>query len=253
MKKTYEYNSFSDDFFDDGKEHKLPCGYVWIKKDPISKIKSALSYGLALIFANIYCRLFLHIKIKGGDVLKNGQGGFFLYANHTQPVGDVFTPALVTFPKRIYTVVSPSNFDIPIIGKLIFSLGALPVPDSLKNMRKFREAVKTRINEGHPVIIYPEAHVWPYYTGIRPFSESAFMFPEDSLVPAYVMTSTYKKRRGSGRPKTVIYIKGPFYGKGDTPKERALYLRDKVYDVMCEDSRRSDYEYIKYKQNGGAG
>ncbi len=244
----YEYESFSDDFFDDGAEHKLPADYVWIKRDILSRIKSGVSYFIALIYANIYCRFFLHIRIKGAAALRKEKNGFFIYANHTQPVGDVFTPALVSFPKRIYTVVSPANFDIPIIGRLIFCLGALPVPDRISGMRNFRAAVKARISEGYPVVIYPEAHVWPYYTGIRPFSEASFMLSGECNAPAYVMTSVYKKRKGRKKPKIIVYIDGPFSGEGETQKERAVFLRDRVFCTMCENSKASDCEYIKYSK-----
>ncbi len=247
-KKIYEYKSLTDDFFDDGSEHKLPENYTYIKNDRFSKFKAGLAYGIALIYANIYCRLCLHIKIKGVEKLRKEKGGFFIYANHTQPIGDVFTPALATFPKRIYTVVSPANFDLPVIGKLIFSLGALPAPSKLKNMKKFREAINQRIKEGHAVVIYPEAHVWPYYTGIRPFSESSFMLPYDTDAPVYVMTSVYKKRKLSKKPKIEVYINGPIYSEGKTIKEKAVDLQDKAYGIMLKNSEMSSCEYIKYKR-----
>ncbi len=57
-------------------------------------------------------------------------------------------------------------------------LGALPVPDSISEYKKFSKAYKKRISDGHPVVIYPEAHVWPYYTGIRPFERRPSAFQQ---------------------------------------------------------------------------
>ncbi len=45
--------------------------------------------------------------------------------------------------------------------------------------------------------IFPEAHVWPYYTGIRPFGEAAFHYPVATGKPVYTMTVTYQRRRWS--------------------------------------------------------
>lgn len=245
--KVYEYQNFNDDFFDDGKPHELPRDYRWIKTDFLSRLKSALVYSLAIIFGTVYCRVFLHMRIKNAKVLRKCRTGFFLYGNHTQPVGDVFIPALSCLPKRIYTVVSPANFDIPFIGKILFPLGALPIPNSLKGMKEFKAALNRRVEEGHPVIIYPEAHVWPYYTEIRPFSSVSFKYPEKYGVPAFCMTTTYQKRKFGSKPKITVYINGPFEGLGETSKEKAENLRQTVYDCMCENSKMSDFKYIKYK------
>lgn len=244
--KTYSYKSLSDDFFEDGKEHRLPKDYRYIKTGFGFKIKSAVVYSLAVLFGAVYCRLFLHMRMKGAKKIRRYRGGFIVYANHTQPVGDVVIPALVCFPKRIYTVVSPANLDIPVIGKILHPLGALPLPSSLGGMKAFTEAFGKRV-EKHPIIIYPEAHVWPYYTGIRPFSDGAFKYPDKYNVPAFVMTMTYQKRRYGKKPKSTVYVNGPFYSKGDTAKARAGSLHDSVYSQMKEFSKNSNYEYIKYK------
>lgn len=244
--KSYIYKSFEDDFFDDGKPHKLKADYVWIKSDMLSKIKSSVVYFLAVVFGTFYCRLFLHMKIKNAGTLRKCKTGFILYGNHTQPVGDVFTPALVCFPKRIYTVVSPANFDLPIIGKILSPLGALPIPDSINAMREFGEAIEQRLKENHPIIIYPEAHVWPYYTGIRPFPSVSFKYADKYGVPVFAMTVTYQKRKFGKKPKMTVYIDGPFYSSGKTAKEKAENLKNTVLNCMTENSKKSNCEYVKY-------
>ncbi len=178
-KKIYTFKTFEDDFFDAGKPHELSPDYEYIKTDFLSCLKAKIVYGLAVLFGGIYCKLFLHTKYVGAEKLRKHKGGFILYGNHTQPVGDVFIPALACLPKRIYTVVSPANFDIPISGKILRPLGALPLPSTLGGMKAFSKAMKTRI-EKHPIIIYPEAHVWPYYTEIRPFADGEFKYPPKS-------------------------------------------------------------------------
>lgn len=243
------FESYDEDFFQSGEEHKLDPEYRWIRKDLKSRFLSAFIYTCAVIFGNIYCRFFLHTKIKGAKNLRKlKRKGFFLYGNHTQPIGDVFTPALVCFPKRIYTIVNPANLDLPVIGKILPYLGALPIPDTISKMKGFNAAVEQRINEGHPVIIYPEAHLWEYYCGIRPFSGTSFKFSVKCDCASFCMTTTYQKRRLGKKPKITLYVDGPFYPEGDTPKQKAQFLHDKIRETMENRSRENNYEFIEYRK-----
>ena len=245
--KILYYNNFETDFFDSGKEYTLPENYKWIRKDLWSRFLSTVIYTAAFIFSNIYCRLFLHVKIKGAKKVRQVKNtGFFFFGNHTQPVGDVFNPALACFPKRIYTVVSPANFALPVIGKILPYLGALPISDTLHGMKEFYNAMECRIKQNHPIVIYPEAHVWEYYTDIRPFPETSFKFPVKLGVPTFCFTTTYQKRRFGRKPAITIYVDGPFVVDGKTPKEKAQKLRDSVFDTMKQRSTESSYAYIKY-------
>lgn len=241
------YTSYETDFFAAAKDYSLPHDYKWVRNDLFSRIASVLIYSAAIIFSNIYCRLFLHVRIKGSDKIRSIKGtGFFVYGNHTQPVGDVFNPALVCFPKRIYTIASTANYTLPVIGKILPYLGALPVPDTLSGMKKFENAIEYRLKQNSPIIIYPEAHVWEYYTGIRPFSATSFKFPLKYDSPVFSMTTTYQRRLSGKKPRITIYIDGPFSADGATGKEKAQSLCDNVYQSMLIRSKESNYNYIEY-------
>ncbi len=248
MKKTQYYSTLTDDFFDDGQPHPLPQGYQWVRTGLRARLASSLVYGAAVVFGTFYCRLGLHFRIKGAKKLRKCNSGFFLYGNHTQPVGDVVIPALACFPKRIYTVASPANLDLPVLGRALPYLGALPIEPSIRGMKELSGAIATRISQGHPVVIYPEAHVWPYYTGIRPFPATSFKFPEKLGAPVYAMTATYQKRRFGKKPKLTLYIDGPFRPEGEGPKARAEHLRQQVAAAMDRRAAESNCEYIPYRQ-----
>ncbi len=246
MNKTRYYKSFEDDFYQTGEKYTLDKDYEYLPRNMAERIISSVVYGLAFVFSSIYCRVFLHVRFVGANKLRRERGAFFLYGNHTQPIGDVFNPALACFPKRIYTVVSPANLHLPFIGKLLRPLGALPLPDSVSGMIKFNQAIDKKINKGHPVIIYPEAHLWDYYTDIRPFGDAAFTYPVKLGVPTYCFTTTYQKRRFGKKPRITVYIDGPFDVIGATRREMATELRMKVFDKMKARAKMSDIEYIQY-------
>ncbi len=188
-------------------------------------------------------------KIVGREKIKaipRGQG-YFLYGNHTQPTADAVIPTMIAHPRSTYVIVHPNNVSMPYLGRVTPSLGAMPLPDNLAAMRNFNHAVETRIRAGHPVTIYPEAHIWPYYTGIRPFTDKSFSYPIRLGVPVYCFTNTYQKRKRGSKPRLVTYVDGPFYpDEALTGAAQRRELRDRVYAAMCERSRLSNCEVIKY-------
>ena len=247
--KVRYYQSFSDDFEQSANQNfSLAEDYKWVRTDLLSKILSFIIYTLALIFSSVYCKFFLHMKIIGKKNLKGVQSGFYIYGNHTQPVGDVFIPALCVFPKRIYTVVSTANYGIPVIGKILPFLGALPIAESVSGLKNLTSAMQYRLNRGNPIVVYPEAHVWEYYTKIRPFPDTSFKFPVKFKVPAFAMTVTYKKSKIFKKPIMEVFLDGPFYPEGNTPKDKSADLHGKIYSAMLKRSDKSNFEYIKYVQ-----
>lgn len=247
--KVRYYESFTDDFETAGSEdYKIPEDYEYIRRDFFSKLRSKVIYALAVVFGGLYIKLFLHVSYKNRKVLRKAKNkGFFLYGNHTQPVGDVFIPALAAFPKRIYTVVSPSNFSLPFIGKILPFLGALPLSDTPSKMKKFTLALEERLSENKVITIYPEAHVWEYAKDLRPFSSISFRYPVKFSAPVFSMTVTYQKRRFSKKPKAVVYIDGPFYPDSEkSNREQAKELHQKVYETMLVRSKKSTESYIEY-------
>lgn len=241
------YSGFDEDFSETANQaFTLPEGYRFVRTDLGSRLLSGLIYGAALAFSAVYCRLVLHMRVKGNACLRGAHDGFFIYGNHTQPFGDVFIPALCVFPRRIYTVVSPANYGIPVIGKLLPFLGALPLIPSVHGYRELLRAMEQRLRAGHPIVLYPEAHVWEYYTGIRPFSEVAFGYPVKFDKPVFAMTTTYQKSKWFRRPRMTVWLDGPFVGKGENAKQKAASLHDAVYHTMLKRSKSSSCAYIRY-------
>lgn len=244
--KTRYFSSYTDDFVTSKNQgFTLPNDYKWIRRGAAARIFSALVYAAAVAVGSVYLLLVLHVRYKGRKRMR----GALVFGNHTQPVGDIFIPALASLPTRIYVVASPANYGIPVVGKALPYLGALPTASTLPQLRRLTEAIGEHLKSGKNVVIYPEAHVWEYYTGIRPYPESAFKFAVKFNAPVYCTTATYQKRRFSKRPKTTVYIDGPFYPDASLREaERARKLRGEVYSCMLGRSKSSTYEYIKYKK-----
>lgn len=246
--KTQYYDEYSDDFVTSAKQDfKLKDNYKWLDKSIFYKIISRILYFFAYIFAVIYCKLILHVTFKNKEVLK-GQEGYYLFGNHTQPIGDALIPLLAITPKKNYCVVSTANLGIPILGKILPFVGALPIPNKIHEKKNLFNAMSLLVKK-NVITIYPEAHVWPWYTKIRPLPTSSFKFPIKDNVPSFCMTTTYQKSKFFKKPKITVYFDGPFYPQeGQTAKEKAASLRDQIDNTMQERSQNSTYEYVKYEK-----
>lgn len=245
------YRSFSDDFIESpDQNYSVTEDYPWVPQGLRGRLLSGLIYSAAFVISTVYCRLFLHARFRNARVLRKGaKNGAFIYANHTQPVGDVFNPALAAFPHRIYTVVSPANLALPVIGKILPFLGAIPIPDTVSGMKKFNETIALRLEQKRCITIFPEAHVWEYCTFIRPFPDASFKFPVKYGKPVFCLTATYQRQRFCRRPTLTIFTDGPFYPDSTlSPKEQAADLRGRVLECMQNRSKESNFDYIEYVQ-----
>jgi len=250
-KKTYYYKEYTDELIKSKNQNfKLSKNYKWIHSNIFYRMISYIVYYAFKIFGYLYCKIALRVKLNNKKILKKYKNsGYFIYGNHTQVMGDVFIPAIAVSKKRIYVIVNPANLGIPVIGKLLPMLGALPKPESISGMKLFNEAINERIKQKKCVVIYPEAHVWPYYTKIRPYSSKSFKFDVKLDVPAFCMTTTYQKRKYTNKPKITVYIDGPFYPDNNlNKKDRIAKLHDEIYNCMKKRSMENTYEYFVYKK-----
>lgn len=227
----------------------IDSSYVYDRRGPIRAFTRFFWYRIvATPIAFLYVKLSLHQRTVGREKLKPfRKTGIYMFGNHTQAVGDPFTPNVFCFPKNVSFIVHANNVSMPVLGRINPSLGAIPLPDTRDAYRAFTECVNGRIEKKHAVVIYPEAHIWPYYTKIRPFPDGSFGYPAKSGTPVFCFVNTYQKRGNFKKPKTVTYIDGPFYPDMDLPiTKRRKKLRDEVYEQMCKRAELSNAEVIRY-------
>lgn len=199
-----------------------------------------------------YAKIKFRIKYIGKEKLKMCKGsGYFVYANHTQPFADTFIPSIAIFPKRNFLIVNPENISVKPFGWLIELLGAIPVPGNKTAMKNFLNTIQEKIEKKYCITIYPEAHIWPYYTKIRPFKSVSFKYPVEMDKPVFCVTNTYQKYCKKGnKVKIVSYIDGPFYVDKNliSVKEQKEDLRNRVYECMVKKSQNSNIDVIEYRK-----
>lgn len=252
-KKTFYYADERNDDFAGNSINTRQIGddFVFVNKHPFWRMLGVFFYrGIATPVAWFTCRIIYGVRIKNRRALRHIDGGYFLYGNHTQSAHDAFAPSLLTFPRKCYIVTSPDAVSIPGLRQIVMMLGALPMPGTLRSGRNFLSALELRIRHGNAVTIYPEAHIWPYYTGLRDFPDDSFSYPVRLGVPAVAFAVTYRHRRifKSKRPLITIYVSQPFYPDGGLSQRAA---RAALHSQVCGFMREhicvpENAEYIRY-------
>ncbi len=250
IKTIYYTDERNDEFADDNITPKvIDETYTYIDSRLRWRLGRFFAYRLiAIPFGYLYCKIALHAKFRNRKILRPYKGqGIFVYGNHTQQFGDPFIPSMMVSPRGAYVIVHPNNVSMPVLGRITPYLGALPLPSNLKAMKNFREAIRTRVEQGNVMVIYPEAHIWPFYTGIRDFPATSMKYAVELEAPSFAMTTTYHRRRFGKKPRTVTYLDGPFFpDESLSPRSRAQDLRDRIHAAMTARAQESDYEYIRY-------
>jgi len=210
--------------------------------------RAVFYYGLARPIGCLYLKIKYGHRIVNKEVLKTvGKKGYFLYGNHTNAGADPFIPQRVDVNNSVYFIAHPNNVSMPVFGHITPCLGALPLPDTMKGFKNLHNAIEKLVADGNCIMIYPEAHIWPYYTKIRPFKSASFGYPIQCNAPVYCFTNTYQKRRFTKTPRMVTYVDGPFFCDESLPKAKQKEeLRNQVYEAMVKRSLNSNVEVIKY-------
>lgn len=256
--RVFYYASEEDDPIKTDEQEKkvevgLPEGYEFIPKNSFVKLYSAMLFRIFKLFGQYYERGYWQAKFYGREKLKKARGkGYVIYANHTNPFHDVFGPALAA-DRRIFTIISPVNLKIPGIGKVLPYIGGLPLGKTKEEKKAFNEAVDKRLKQKKVLVIYPEAHVWPYATKIRKFpaGDRSFKYAVRNNLPIFTMTTTYHKRKDKKRgdlPRMDVYIDGPFWPDVNLGEdENRAKLAKEAYDSMVKYSKKNSYEYFQYR------
>ncbi|MBQ6461438.1 1-acyl-sn-glycerol-3-phosphate acyltransferase [Candidatus Saccharibacteria bacterium] len=257
--RVFYYESEEDDPIKTDEQEKkvevgLPEGYEFIPKNPFVRMYSSILFRGFKLFGQYYERGYWQTKFYGREKLKQAKGkGYVIYANHTNPFHDVFGPALAA-DRRIFTIISPVNLKIPGIGKFLPMIGGLPLGKTADEKKAFNEAVDKRLKQKKVLVIYPEAHVWPYTTKIRKFpaGDKSFKYATRNNLPIFTMTTTYHKRKNNKRgelPRMDVYIDGPFWPDAKLSEdENRAKLAQEAYDSMVKWSKKNSYEYFDYRK-----
>lgn len=250
-----EIRYYSDEAHDDFanthiKTKQLNPDFKYYTSNPLIRLRKFVIYRCIITpIVFLYVKVIRRVSYRNKKCMKGyKKRGCFIYGNHTAFACDAFNPTCLAYPRWADVVVNEDSTSIKGCRWLLMDLGALPIPSNIHMMNKFTDAISHAIEKKHWVAIYPEAHIWPYYSGVRNFPAVSFRYPVKLDAPVFAYTMTYKKRKHSDRPKITVYVDGPFLPDKSLPQKQAIAkLRDEVYSAMkARTDEFSTYDY-KYK------
>ena len=257
-KRTVYYEDEArDDFMDlDIKRCTVDGSFPYIHKNPLWRLVSfLLYYGVAVPLVWTLVRVFWRVRFVNKRAIKKCKGQrCFLYGNHTG-VWDAFIPNLIGLPHRGRIVVGAETVSIKGLKNITQMLGAMPLPTGLDGMRAFSRAIDHHHKTSH-ITIYPEAHIWPYYTGVRQFSDASFAYPVKCNAPVIAFFTAFEEPRGLfkhfRKANMTVYVSDPIYpAEGLTGREARRDLCEQVYAFMQAHTKYSTYEAVEYVHRDG--
>ena len=254
-KKVIYYSDEKNDDFAGTKikTKTVDSSFKFVHKNPVWRFFSFLIYYcIAVPVVWVYVKLIKRGKFVNVKAVKKCKEKYYLYGNHTGII-DAYTPNLITLPRRNKIIVSPDTVSIKGLKNIVQMLGALPTPNSLNGMKSFLSAVEY-YHEIYNITIYPEAHIWPYYTGVRDFCDSSFAYPVKHNAPVFAFFTAYSEPKGLfskfKKANVTIYISNAFYPDINlSSREAKNKLRNEVYSFMLEKSKLSTHAVIEYVKN----
>ncbi len=230
---------------------KVDENFKYVHTNPLWRACAFLLYYLvAFPLVWFFERVIMRVRfVNKKAVKKYRKTPFFLYGNHTGWY-DSFTANLIYFPVRGSIIVSADTVSIKGLKNIVQMLGAIPVPSTVRGFRKFSEAVDL-YHQSSNITIFPEAHIWPYYTGVRNFSDASFGYAVKHGCPVFAFFTAYTAPRGFlscfRKANITVYVSDAIFpDEGLSDREARKNLRDKVYNFMTEKSKMSDYEVYEY-------
>jgi len=250
VKKTVYYkDELNDEFSGDTiTARKIGDDYCYDLNMPKTVLRGVLYHFAAKLFGIIFLKIKYGHRVVNRKLLTEARStGYFLMGNHTNAMADPFIPSVIDPLNSVFVIVHPNNVSMPVLGKITPILGALPLPDTGKAMKNFHDKIFSLSKSGKCIMIYPEAHIWPFYTGIRHFKSASFGYAVKAGKPVYCFTNTYQARKFRKTPRIVTYVDGPFWPDESLPvMKQKEALRDAVYETMVSRSKNSNVNLIEY-------
>ncbi len=126
-------------------------------------------------------------------------------------------------------------------GFLMKHIGGIAIPDNIRGLRKFDQALDELHAQKQWIHIFPEGCSWYDYAPLRPFKTGAFNMAYKYSLPILPMMITFRPRTGwrklfsKDKPLLTIRVGDPIVPDSTQPrKEEVARLRDLAYKSMLD-------------------
>jgi len=258
----YYSNELEDDFGKRRVRANLYHGEVPIKrKGAYAVFSNIFFYSIVVPLVWIWMRVIGGLKYEGKEnlkkikeIAKKDGKGVFIYANHAG-AKDVAINYILSLPNRTVTVGYSDAESGHVLKTIVPLLGYIPLPTDVHDMPKLIDVMHFYIDKKQSIVIFPEAHLWPSYTGIRNFKRVSFRYPASFDRPIIPVFYARRKRKGLWKllknPRITCIIGEPIYPDPNlNVKENTQIMGDKCYEEMKRMSlsiEQEEYYHYVYR------
>lgn len=201
----------------------MPEAVDYLNEKRSSKIKNKIANLVgSAFFDHLIARRQLIIKeVRGIENFTEVEGGKFVTCNHFS-ICDNYAVWIALRDhmegKMLYKIIREGNYTNPPkpFGLLMRHCNTLPLSSRLATMKKFMDAVKTLLQRGETILIYPEQSMWWNYRKPKPIQDGAFSLAVRNRVPVVPIFITMEDsdiidRDGFFVQEYTIHILPPIY------------------------------------------
>jgi 1-acyl-sn-glycerol-3-phosphate acyltransferase len=183
--------------------------------------------------------------VKGIENFSTVNGGAMITCNHFS-VYDNYTvwrairDYMPNKKARLYKVIREGNYTNfkGLYGFFFRHCNTLPLSSNTETMKKFLTAIKTLLNRGEKILIYPEQAMWWNYKKPRPFKSGAFKFAamtNKPVIPIFITMEDTDKKDAEGyavQAYTLWFLPAIYPKKELTVKENAEYMKEQNFSAL---------------------
>ena len=245
---------------------------IVLMPDKVDYLAEKFSTRLFTKIANNRAVKFYESEIKKGNmVIKavNGienfsavNGGAMITCNHFS-VYDNYTvwrairDYMPNKKARLYKVIREGNYTNfkGLYGFFFRHCNTLPLSSNTDTMKKFLHAVKTLLNRGEKILIYPEQAMWWNYRKPRPFKSGAFKFAAltgKPVIPMFITMEDTDRLDASGYAiqAYTLWILPAIYPKEElSVKQNAEYMKEENFKAWKEVYEREYGVPLRYAED----
>lgn len=204
------------------------------------------------------------VRVESRDILRKNKAllkkGFVTVSNHVIE-WDFLALLWVFYPRKAYFPIWSRNMETP-MAPLFKTIGAIPVPTSVRGGRKFISAMDSVLEEGGWLHVFAEGSMWYFYPAVRDFHKGAAVFACKHNVPLIPLAISYRAPRGIYKlfkkyPNLTVHIGEPIFalskdnGKGEERSKKDIEIdlitraRQSVMKMMGIKNEEENKEIMK--------
>lgn len=222
------------------RDEEIDENYNFINKNIFFRAFSRFFRRIVIMFMGPWLKRRYKLKIVGKENIKKvRRKGVIVTVNHVHNFDNLLVGTRLLHHRKCYFITLKDNINMPFVGFLLRSLGGIPIPTSVKAMPPFDACITELLRKKKAILICPEASLWPFYRGVRPFKKGAFRFAVKNDVPILPVVISFRRKlrkrpakKGKEKYKYyfTVHVGEPIYqDKSLEIRRQTLELTDRTY------------------------